>query len=198
MSYSTKQSYNVRFSSNIVMKLKKFAYENMDENKKTFKDLWNNWVDDNENMLHKEYKNITKKGYKKTYDDMLQKMFKSVKYHYVKDMKSKKDSDEYNDIDDDSDSSSKIFKRRKEKKPRSTYIHISKEFTYDVIEHISEISDEITKPGKCFVDFAENYSDSLRNEANRIKEEYNLSMDEIGDRIIKAYKTRLIKYRKSN
>lgn len=79
-----KQVYNFKFTNELIHKMRKFSFDNLQQNRKTIKQNWGNWCNSNTIMIQKELLLLKNNGYNGTMDTILQKMFHSVRYYYMK------------------------------------------------------------------------------------------------------------------
>jgi hypothetical protein len=109
----TLKTYRFILSNNIIEHLSNFAKIHQYDDRKTFKEEWENWISD-ENiqlLINEEIKHLTNEGFK---GDVIDKMFKSARYYYR----------------------TKPIEKEENKNQRKTYEHVSKEIQEKMDEHI--------------------------------------------------------------
>lgn len=78
---ATLQKFRFVYTDSVEKKLRMFAKEHIDEERKEFKKSWEIFCEQEKDMLEKERLRIESEGYKK---DVYEKMFHTIKYYYVK------------------------------------------------------------------------------------------------------------------
>ena len=165
--------YRYKFSENIISILNIFSKIHQYDDIKTFKEAWNLWIEDNNEVIENEIRRLNSINYE---GDILDKMFKSARYYF------RKKSNE-----------------KKEPIKRKSYIGSQKELLDLMDKHISSniISNKNFKPSSGFDSFCidSDHIDILHNEINRLKLDIkNKDIDEvkneIKNKIKKTYKNR--------
>lgn len=157
--------FRYKFTEDFMKELYNFSKVHQYDDRKSFKESWNSWVEDNEEVVESEIKRLNELGYD---GDILDKMFKSARYYF------RKKSVE-----------------PKEVKPRRQYITIDRELLYSMDNHIREnMYCQDYQPKTAFISFCiENESvvkNTLQNILNQGISDGNL----IQDKIKKTYKNR--------
>jgi hypothetical protein len=135
------------------------------DHRKDFKEAWNIWTEDNDNIVGEEVRRLTNLGYD---GDILDKMFKSARYYFRKKSTEKKAP----------------VKRR-------DYIGIQKELLDSMDEHInSRLNDDDYKPSDGFDEFCKANIDLLKEEVNILCRNGFTNSTEIKNKIKKTYKNR--------
>lgn len=77
------QTFRHDFSEKFIEDLKCFAIIHKYDDRKVFKEAWNNWTEQDsiKNQIHQEIERLHSSGYK---GDVLDKMFKSARYYFRK------------------------------------------------------------------------------------------------------------------
>ena len=124
-------TFRFKFSDEFITELSQFSKIHQFDDRHAFKDAWNTWVEDNEELVNIETRNLINNGYD---GDVLDKMFKSARYYFRK-------------------------KSTEKKAPvtRRTYINVDKQLLDAMDEHIMDnIDDEDYQPKNGFADFCQN------------------------------------------
>lgn len=155
--------YRHKFAPATIEHMDYFAKLHKDDDRKTFKEAWERWTNNNCEMIEREKQLHLEAGYK---GDVVDKMYKSVRYYYRK----------------------KKVETTTEKKEqqRREYVALDRELLREMDEHIE--NNRSTKPATAFDDFCENNKELIKNEALRLKD--YLKANEIGEKIKKTYKNR--------
>lgn len=179
-SYNYKNNVNIyryKFLENITNLLYSFSKIHQYDDRKTFKESWDIWIEDNKEIIDYEVRRLQELHYE---GDIIDKMFKSARYYFRKKSTEKKEP----------------IKRR-------NYIGSQKNFLDLIDKHISSniISNSNFKPSNGFNDFcleSEN-EDILNEEIKRLKTMDIKDVNEIKNKIKKTYKNRyFILIRKNN
>ena len=126
--------YRYNFSKEFLEEAIKFKKKSESLNINHFREEWNKWKIENENLITIEYRNLIKDGYNGDFDD---KMFKTVRYYLKK-------------------------KKKQKPKERRKYIPLSREFLDCIDNHINNCKD--IKPAAAFKDFSTNYKTHIEKE----------------------------------
>lgn len=126
--------YRYNFSKEFLEEAIKFSKKSESLNINHFREEWNKWKIENENLITIEYRNLIKDGYNGDFDD---KMFKTVRYYLKK-------------------------KKKQKPKERRKYIPLSREFLDCIDNHINNCKD--IKPAAAFKDFSTNYKTHIEKE----------------------------------
>lgn len=157
--------FRFKFSDEFITELSQFSKIHQFDDRHAFKDAWNTWVEDNEELVNIETRNLINNGYD---GDVLDKMFKSARYYFRK-------------------------KSTEKKAPvtRRTYINVDKQLLDTMDEHIMDnIDDEDYQPKNGFADFCQNNLELLKEVVNQICQSGIKDAREIEDKIKKTYKNR--------
>jgi hypothetical protein len=157
--------YRYKFTDEFTNELFKFSKIHQYEHRKDFKEAWEEWLDDNENMINEEVRRLTNLGYE---GDILDKMFKSARYYF------RKKSTE-----------------KKEPAKRRTYMGSQKDLLEAMDEHIKiNISAGEFKPSEGFDDFCKKNIDILKEQINMLCQIGLTDSNAIKAKIKKTYKNR--------
>jgi hypothetical protein len=133
--------YRYNFSDTFANQLYKFSKIHQYDDRKSFKDAWNLWTDENSRYIEDETCRLKRLGYK---SDITDKMFKSARYYFRK-----KDT------------------TKKEPVERKTYVSIDKTLLEIMDKHILE---NITmKPSVAYEDFVEKNAEILQEKMNAMQ-----------------------------
>ena len=126
--------YRYNFSKEFLEEAIKFSKKSESLNINHFREEWNKWKIENENLITIEYRNLIKDGYNGDFDD---KMFKTIRYYLKK-------------------------KKKQKPKERRKYIPLSREFLDCIDNHINNCKN--IKPAAAFKDFSTNYKTHIEKE----------------------------------
>ena len=157
--------YRYKFIDEFTNELYKFSKIHQYDHRKDFKEAWNIWVDENEDLVNNETRRLINLGYE---GDILDKMFKSARYYF------RKKSTE-----------------KKEPQKRRIYIGVQKDLLDAMDNHIeSNKNNKNYKPSDGFIDFCKENIELLKEEVNRLCKSGIIDSDEIKNKIKKTYKNR--------
>jgi hypothetical protein len=154
--------YRYKFTDDFTQELYKFSKIHQYDHRKDFKDAWNIWTEENNDIVDGEVRRLANLGYD---GDVLDKMFKSARYYFRK-------------------------KNNEQKEPhqRRVYVGVQKEFLEAVDEHINNNIN--SKPSDGFSLFCQEKIEILKEEVNRLCKAGMTCHIEIKDKIKKTYKNR--------
>ena len=157
--------YRYKFICDFTQELYKFSKIHQYDHRKDFKEAWNIWVDENENLVDDEVRRLTNLGYD---GDVLDKMFKSARYYFRK-----------------------KTNEQKEPQKRRVYIGVQKDLLDSMDEHIiGNINNKDYKPSEGFSLFCKEKIEVLKEEVVRLCKSGFTNHNEIKDKIKKTYKNR--------
>ena len=157
--------FRFKFTDEFISELSQFAKIHQYDDRHEFKEAWNNWVEENQDLVDTESRNLINNGYN---GDVLDKMFKSARYYFRKKSTEKKDP---------------VVRR--------TYINVDKQLLDAMDEHIMEnIDDDDYQPKNGFTDFCNSNIELLKKVVNEICQSGIKDAREIEDKIKKTYKNR--------
>ena len=153
--------FRFNFSEEFNKELGYFAKLHKHEDRKEFKENWQKWIEDNEDLINEERKRLVNLGYEGDIED---KMYKSVRYYFRK------------------------KPLRTEPVKRGERIVVSKELLNQIDQHIKNNNfDENYTPQVAYEDFYNQYIELINTEI----EELNIDDDEfLQNKIKKTYKNR--------
>jgi len=163
-----KKTFRFKFTDETQTALAYFADVHKLDDRHTFKEEWENWIKENENMLKSEIHYLQEMGYDGNVES---KMFKSARYYF----KNKKP------------------KSAEEQKPkqRRKYIKMDKNILKLIDTHINQnVNNENYKPSSGFDMFKTEFEDEVSSEFERIKETCDISDEDIELKMKKTYKNR--------
>jgi len=157
--------YRYKFDDDFTGELYKFAKIHQYDHRKDFKEAWDIWIEENDDMVNDEIRRVKNLGYEGSVTD---KMFKSARYYYRKKSTEKKAPLE-----------------------RREYVVARKELLEAMDKHIkSEINKDGYKPSEGFDAFCKTNIDVLNEEVKILcKNGINNSV-EIKNKVKKTYKNR--------
>jgi hypothetical protein len=155
--------YRYKFNNEFICELDKFSKIHQYDHRNVFKDAWNVWVDENDELVNEEVRRLTNNGYQ---SDVLDKMYKSARYYFRKKSTVKKAPT-----------------------PRRDYIGTNKDLLDAMDKHIKNNVNNI-KPSIGFIDFCKQEEDVLVNEVDKLFRIGFTDAKEIHDKIKKTYKNR--------
>jgi len=156
--------YRYKFTQEFMDELYKFSKIHQYDDRKSFKEAWEEWVEDETELVETETERLERLGYS---GNILNKMFKSARYYFRKKSSVKP-----------------------EPKERRQYIGVQKELLDSMDSHIiKNIVNADYKPAEGFNDFCLNHVDDLKTEISRLLEK-QFDSNEIMNKIKKTYKNR--------
>jgi hypothetical protein len=158
--------FRFKFTNEFINELFKFSKVHQYDNRIDFKKSWNDWIDENENIISLETRRLLNLGYK---GNIVEKMYKSARYYFRK-------------------------KPVEKKKPidRRSYISINKELIDSIDEFIESSLNEkesSIKPSETFDNFCNKNNDLLKETINYLGKN-GLNNEDIKNKIKKTYKNR--------
>ena len=157
--------FRYKFSDDLTKPLYQFSKIHQYDHRKDFKEAWNNWIEENADLVSTEMKRLTELDYK---GDILDKMFKSARYYFRK-------------------------KSTEKKQPiqRRQYISVTRELLDAMDNHIEEnMFKEEYQPKTGFVSFCKGNEKVLKESLTKIFEQGVKDSELIQDKIKKTYKNR--------
>jgi hypothetical protein len=157
--------YRFKFTEDFMEELYKFSKIHQYDDRKSFKEAWELWVEDNEVLIDEETMRLSKLGYN---GDILDKMFKSARYYF------RKKSSE-----------------KKEPRKRRQYIGVNHELLDAMDTHISDnIFNDDYQPKNGFTAFCKENETVVKDSICKIMEQGVSDLDLIEEKIKKTYKNR--------
>jgi len=159
------QIYRYTFTTDFMNQLSVFSKVHQYDHRKVFKEAWEVWLEENENIVALEDKRLKELGYDGNVTD---KMFKSARYYFRKKSTEKKALTE-----------------------RREYVGTQRRFLDAIDKHIlSGLATKNVKPSDGFDDFCKTNLDFLKNEVELLCKHGFRNSDEIKHKIKKTYKNR--------
>lgn len=158
----SKLIFRYKFGDSFSQELYEFSKIHQYDDRKTFKESWENWIQENNDVIECEIERLIKLGYQ---GDILNKMFKSSRYYFRK-------------------------KSTEKKAPvqRRSYVSVSQDLLNSMDEFISKTND--TKPSQSFVEYCKTNTPLLQEEVSCLFNKGIKDHIEIRDKIKKTYKNR--------
>jgi hypothetical protein len=157
--------YRYKFTNEFTDELYKFSKIHQYDHRKDFKEAWEKWTEENDDMIDKEIRRLTNLGYD---GDILDKMFKSARYYFRKKSTEKKEP----------------IKRR-------IYVGSQKDLLDAMDQHIkNNIKSSDFKPSDGFDEFCRNNIELLKEQVNQFVQSGIKDSNEIKNKIKKTYKNR--------
>ena len=158
--------YRYKFTNEFTEELYKFSKIHQYDNKNDFKEAWNNWIKENDDIVSQEVRRITNLGYN---GDVVTKMFKSSRYYFRK-------------------------KNNEQKQPitRRDYVGVQKEILESMDKQIETNikNNSKYKPADAFQTYCKEHTDLLKEEIKRLLKLGFIDPTEIKNKIKKTYKNR--------
>ena len=162
-----KKTFRFKFSENIQDKVAYFADIHKHDDRVTFKEEWETWVEQNKNDIRQETERLENMGYD---GDVVDKMFKSARYYFKK-----KTPKSVND----------------EPVSRRQYISISKDLIKNMDTHVQKnMNNDNYKPSVGYEGFIGDFEEQISNERDRILNNYDISPEDLENKFKKTYKNR--------
>ena len=163
------QTYRFKFSDAVVNALSDFGGNNRGMDRKSFQKLWRDWLVGNKDLVEEEENRLNRLGFR---GGAVDKMYKSVRYYFSKDVSSKKE---------------KLVDR---KTPR-TYCSLDKEVLEAINDDIrSRIDNPDFRPATGYTSFCSDNQELLLRAVSAL---VNRGVDDpktISNKLKKAYKNR--------
>ncbi len=157
--------YRFKFTNEFMNELNKFSKIHQYDKRVDFKEAWNIWVEENNDIIQEEITRLESLGYD---GDIIDKMFKSARYYF------RNKSTE-----------------KKQPKQRRQYITVSRELLQAMDNHIEKnIYNEDYVPKLGFVSFCKENEIVLKDVISKIFEQGIKDSKLIQDKIKKTYKNR--------
>jgi hypothetical protein len=163
--------YRYKFSDDFTKELYNFSKIHQYDERKDFKEAWNNWIEENNEIVEMEIRRLNNIGYT---GDIINKMFKSARYYFRKKSTEKKEP----------------IKRR-------NYVSIQRDLLKKMDEHIiknltisEKIDNTIYKPSNGFDNFCSESVELLQEVVTSLCNNGLNNPVEIKNKIKKTYKNR--------
>ena len=160
-----KNIYRYKFTDDFTSELFKFSKIHQYDHRKDFKEAWEIWMEDNDEIVNDEVRRLTNLNYD---GDIIDKMFKSARYYFRKKSTEKKAPLE-----------------------RRDYVGTQKDMLDAMDSHIkSKINDDNYKPSDGFDEFCKSNLELLKEEISNLCKNGFTDSNEIKQKIKKTYKNR--------
>lgn len=157
--------YRFKFTEDLMQELYQFSKIHQYDERKDFKEAWQLWTEENQDIIVEETTRLESLGYD---GDVLDKMFKSARYYF------RKKSTE-----------------KKKPKQRRQYISVTRELLDAMDRHIEEnIFNEDYQPKTGFISFCKSNENILTESMTKIFEQGVKNSELIEYKIKKTYKNR--------
>ena len=157
--------YRYKFTGEFMLELFKFSKIHQYDHRKDFKEAWEIWTENNDELIEDEIRRLNNFGYN---GDVLDKMFKSARYYF------RKKSTE-----------------KKEPSKRRIYVGTQKDMLEAMDQHIkSNINSGNFKPSDGFDEFCKENVNLLKEEVSVLCRAGITNSEEIKEKIKKTYKNR--------
>ena len=167
------QVFRFKFDEQIVSMLYNFAKLNQHVDRKTYKELWENWTKENQEQIEREETRLKDLGYQ---GDVLLKMYKSARYYFR---------------------TKKVVKQ--EPKQRRQYVAANMDIIVLMDEHVkSNIKNTNYRPASGYEDFCRNNLDAIQNAVQEFMEGGLNDAGEIQAKLKKTYKNRYFQFIKNH
>ena len=170
---NNKTTYRFKMDDGFVDLLYQFAKLHQHDDRATYKEAWNAWLQEHSEEIERETTRLIASGY---HGDVKQKMYKSARYYFRKKPTKKSPP-----------------------KDRRKYIGGSGSLIEAMDMHIMEnIKHDNYRPSTGYDDFCDTCEDIIREDILRFIQEGMTCSDEIKMKIKKTYKNRYFQYIKNN
>ena len=158
--------YRYKFTYEFTEELYKFSKIHQYDDKNDFKEAWNIWIKDNDDIVSQEVRRVTNLGYN---GNIITKMFKSERYYFRK-------------------------KNTEKKQPieRRNYVGVQKEILDSMDKHIETNikNNSKYKPADAFHSYCNEHTDVIKVEIKNLLKLGLNNPNEIKNKIKKTYKNR--------
>ena len=162
-------TFRYKLSEHIIELIKEFTSVHKYDDRKTYKESWKEFCDNNNDIILRETNRLTNIGYKGDIINVMDKMYKAGRYYFIK----------------------KNNNEKKEQKKRRIYICMDSDIIYLIDEHIkNNIKNDNFKPRNAYDDFYEINKVNINEEIERLKNTYNIDTNTLNNKIKKTYKNR--------
>ena len=185
-----KKTFRFEFTADVMELIKRFAIVHQYDERKMYKEQWNNWYSENKEDMEREIERMNEIGY---VGDVQDKMFKAGRYYFrKKNIKNKDVKPEAINANDVKHAEVKPVEAEVKEKPRRNYITMLEETLVAMDEHIKTSLENNTdfKPSDGYSEFCENNVFVLRTEIQRMVGENIMDKKDIAEKIKKTYKNR--------
>jgi hypothetical protein len=157
-----KNIYRFTFNNAFTEELFRFSKIHQYDDRKVFKEAWDIWAEDNEEIISEETKRLQELGYEGNIQD---KMFKSARYYFIN-----------------------KSTERKEPSKRRNYVGLQKELLESMDEYLKE--NKNVKPSESFDEFCKNNIELIKDSIDIIYRSGITDSQVIKSKIKKTFKNR--------
>lgn len=195
-----KKTYRFEFTSEVMDLIKHFAIVHQFDERKIYKEQWNNWYNENKEEMEREIRRMNEIGY---VGDVKDKMFKAGRYYFrKKNIKNKAQVEQAQQpqaqqpqaqqTQAQAQPAQQTQAQTKDKKKSRNYITMLETTLTAMDEHIKTSLAEETdfKPSAGYSQFCENNVLILRTEIQRMVLDNIMDKKDIAEKIKKTYKNR--------
>jgi hypothetical protein len=163
---SQKTTFRHTFSKQFTEVLNEFSKNHQHDDRKVFKNEWAAWSQRNDIscLINDEINSLTNSGFK---GDVMDKMFKSTRYYFLKKVTNHKDD---------------------EKKERKQYVGISKLILEHMDLHIKEQFGN--RPENAYNNYCNQFTQKIKSEIQELSNSTGDSIDDVYKKYKKTYKNR--------
>jgi len=187
MAQQQKKTFRFEFAEDIMDLIKRFAIVHQYDERKTYKEQWNIWYNENKEDMEREIDRMNENGY---VGDVKDKMFKAGRYYFRKknikkeDKEETRESEAFNNIN--------TLNGVTPEKKRRNYITMLEATLVAMDEHIKNSleTDAEFKPSDGYSEFCEKNVLVLRTEIQRMVADNIIDKKDIAEKIKKTYKNR--------
>lgn len=157
--------YRFKFTGEVSSVITEFAKTHQFDDRHTYKEAWQEWLDENNDLVEEETNRLRDLGYDKDVED---KMFKSGRYYFRK----------------KSPEAAKPVKRR-------NYISVDQSILMAMDEHITDnMNNDDYTPANGYDSFCEEERELLSREITNLMKTKKLDAQDLASKIKKTYKNR--------
>lgn len=166
--------FRFKFEQDLTHEMQNFARIHKHDSRIEFKENFDDWFNNNSELINREKFRLDSIGYD---DDIKVKLFRSIKYYYVK----------------------KSPTKTTEKATRPMkYVQHQKEFTQNITNYISNECIPFKKsPKDSYKSFLEGFENEIKSEVNILNENFNLSKEDSENKIKKTFKNQYFQLNKN-
>lgn len=159
--------FRVVFRLAIKEEVHAFSKVHQYDSRQDFKEAWKEWCDEHIDELEEEYKYQMERGADMTFVDLLHKLYTSARYYHRK----------------------KSNRPPSPQKPRTQYIRLHEELLDMMRDHIVEkLEYGVDKPAVVYNDFCEENYHGILLEMKRLRENHDMTKNQVNLKLKKTYK----------
>jgi len=174
---TTSKIFRFKLSDDILLLITQFAKMHQYDDRHSYKDAWQIWAKEHEELVEREVSRLKLLGYK---SDVMDKMFKAGRYYFREKKTNNKEKEQ--DKED-----------KKEQKKKRDYTVMDLEVIQAMDKHLITIMKQPKfKPANGYAQFCEEQIDLLKREIIRLTQNNNsgaiLTKEKLAEKIKKTYK----------